>query len=590
MLVRWRLVIAALVVLAVLGFRAAGGSAALEEPAAGRLRITVMDATSGAPLPCRVTLRDAGGGPLAVRTSRAPGLAVRPGVVYTGSGRATVEAPAGRLTLYATRGPEYGLARRSLTLRPGETVDVRLALRREVDAAGYVSCDAHTHTLTYGGHGDASVEERVVTLAGEGIEMAVASEHNRHVSYVQAAEAAGVSRFFTPVTGNEVTSRVGHFGIFPVAPQASPPPVTPPDRAGILAAIRATPGVRAVVLHHPCDLHEGFLPADPARFHLGSGESLDGLPWSVDAIEVINSGAARSDFMEPFRVWFALLNHGQRTVAVAGSDSHDVDGYIVGQGRTYLRGADSAPDRVDVPEVCDSLLAGRALVSLGLFTEVWVNGRFTVGDLATLGTSDRPSDSAPEGAAERRDALSVRVKVQGPGWISADRVELWANGEKVAERVLKPRRGAGGVKADLTFRLPRPRQDLWLVAIASGPGDTAPFWALSPPYQPSRLDWEPRVIGATNPIRVDGDGDGRYSSPADYARAALEASGGSPQGLMERLARYDAATAAQAASLCRAQGIQVSAGPFRKALQAAPPAVRYGFAVYQNLLPPAPAR
>src|SRR2546430_3772363 len=47
--------------------------------------------------------------------------------------------------------------------------------------------------------------------------------------------------------------------------------------------------------------------------------------------------------------------------------------------------------------------------------------------------------------------------------------------------------------------------DAHLVAIASGPAVAGPYWPIAKPYQPSSRVWEPRVLGATNPIWVDGD-------------------------------------------------------------------------------------
>ena len=55
---------------------------------------------------------------------------------------------------------------------------VPLAIRREVATPGLVACDTHVHTLTNSGHGDATIAERVVTLAGEGIELPIATDHN----------------------------------------------------------------------------------------------------------------------------------------------------------------------------------------------------------------------------------------------------------------------------------------------------------------------------------------------------------------------------------------------------------------------------
>src|SRR5436853_172433 len=81
-------------------------------------------------------------------------------------------------------------------------VDLDLRSRREVDTRGYVACDTHIHTLTYSGHGDSTALERVVTLAGEGIELPITTEHNVHTDYRPSMREAGVEGWFTPVIGN----------------------------------------------------------------------------------------------------------------------------------------------------------------------------------------------------------------------------------------------------------------------------------------------------------------------------------------------------------------------------------------------------
>jgi hypothetical protein len=555
-------VVSALALLGALGassFRAG-------ERGAGTVLVRVTETKTGKPLPCRLTIVDSSGNLVAVQAEKSPKIAVRPGVIYTATGEARFTAPPGRYTVYATRGFEYSLASHSVTVNDSPT-SLQLTLAREVNTDGYVSCDTHIHTLTYSGHGDCTIEERMVTLAGEGIELPIATEHNRHSDYSPTARATGTEPYFTPVIGNEVTTGVGHFNAFPIRAGSPVPAFNGMDRKRVLDSIRATPEVGVVILNHPNDLHANFRPTDPARFHPISGESLDGSPWTFDGMEVINSSALQSDFMRPYRDWFALLNRGQRMVGIGASDSHDVNSYIVGQARTYIASAATRPDRIDVKEACDNLRAGRALVSMGLLTEAWVDNKFGVGDLAT-------------GTGKER---KVRVRVQGPRWITADRVEVYANGQKVVSRALLPPSGAT-VKADLTFTLPRLRHDVWLVAIASGPGITVPYWPMRRPYQPTRADWEPRVVGSTSPIRIDGDGDGRYSSPLDYARAVVEKDT-APPGLMRALEAYDHAVAVQAAALCRAQDVKLNTPPFQQAINDAAPAVRQAFVAYQNLLP-----
>ena len=278
--------------------------------------------------------------------------------------------------------------------------------------------------------------------------------------------------------------------------------------------------------------------------------------------------------MRPYRDWFALLNRGRTTVGIGASDTHDVNRFILGQARTYVASRATRPDQIDIQEACDSILSGRVLVSMGLFTEMWVDGRFGVGDLTTA----------------RTPTMKVRVRVQGPRWIEADRIELYLNGQKIVSRSLTAK-GRQVVKSDLTLTLPRPRHDAWLVAIASGPGADDPYWPAGRPYQPDRADWDPKVLGSTSPIRIDGNGDGIYTSPLDQARQAVAAAklGDAPSAAdLTRLARLleqsDSAVTVQATSLLFQRGLDLMGAPARTAFENAASHVRHGFIAYRNLL------
>jgi hypothetical protein len=463
---------------------------------------------------------------------------------------------------------EYSHAEQPLTVA-GKELDLRLALAREVDTDGWIASDPHIHTLTHSGHGDATVEERMATIAGEGIELPIATEHNHHADYAPHARATGTHAHFTPVIGNEVTTTQGHFNAFPVRPGSPVPDYKIVEWKELLRRIRATPGMRVVVLNHPSNVHSGFSPADPKRYHPESGDDFEGRAWEFDGIEVLTSAAMQSDWMKPYRDWFAQLNRGNRLVGLGSSDTHDVDAYILGQARTYIASKASAPDAIDVGEVCDSILAGKVLVSMGLLAEAWVDGR-GVGETVTSGGR----------------SMAVRVRVQGPRWVTADRVELFLNGQRVASRPIVHRAGVV-VKSDVTLTLPRPKHDAWLVAIASGPGVTAPWWPIARPYQPTRGEWDPRVIGSTSPIWIDGDGDGKHASPREIAAGLVREWGGQPARLMERLSAYDEATAVQAASVCAARGMDLDAPAFKRAVDSAPAKVRHGFMAYLHHRPQA---
>jgi hypothetical protein len=534
------------------------------------LEVSVTEHGRNGGLPCRITVVDDHGAlaPLVV----APGsrLAARPGVVYTPDGRARIGLQPGHYVISASRGFEYGLDSQKVTLTAGQTGHLNFAIRREVPTDGLIACDTHIHTLTHSGHGDASLDERAITIAAEGIELAIATDHDHFTSdLTAAADRMGVSRYFTPVVGDEVTTRAGHFNAFPFSAGMKPPDPNIARWLDLLRAIRAEPGERVVVLNHPRDLHAGFRPFAPEHFNPVTGEHRRG-PLRVDAVEAINSGAMQSDPMQLVRDWMALRNRGDRITAVGASDSHDVARYIVGQGRTYIACRDDDPARIDVPEACRSLKAGRAMVSLGLLARISIDDRFGVGDLATaLG-----------------EHVRVAVDVYGPSWVTADRVELFADGEKISEARIEPITNA--LKATVAWTLPRPSHDVSLVAIASGPGVTAAHWAIARPYQPASRDWTPRVLAITNPVDLDGDGDGVWTSPRAYAIKTIARVGVEPHALIPALGAFGEATAAQAAELCRAAGRDVQNAEFTRFLAVARKPVRQGFAAFAGTLAKAP--
>ena len=494
--------------------------------------VTVIDGETGGGLPCRLTLTRPDGTLQPLRAEPAGEVAVRIGVVYTRNGKAMLSLPPGDYILHVGRGFEWGVERAAISLREGDTKQVALKLRREVSTAGWIAADSHIHTLTHSGHGDAKIEERMLTIAGEGIELAIATDHNHHTDYAPSAAGMGVADHFTPVIGNEVTTKHGHFNAFPIEPGARVVNHQQEDWAKLLPEIRATPGVKVITLNHPRDLHSGFIPLGGMQFNPKTGRHRQADALDIDAMEVITSAAMQSDIHLLYRDWFALLNRGHRIAAIASSDSHDVNRFILGQGRTYVATKDADPENLDLDEVWRSYKEGRLLVSLGLLTQLKVNDKFRVGDLAT-------------GLAE---TIKVEATVFGPAWTQADRIELFANGILVREQKIEDDKRAGE-KARIVWQLPKPAHDVHLVVIATGPGVTEPFWEIPHPYQPSSKTFVSRVVGSTNPIWLDADGNGRYEPAFAIARRLIQESGGDLAKLQDALKQCDEAVAVQAESL-----------------------------------------
>jgi len=535
----------------------------------GSLAIDVVESATGSGVPCRITIVDDLLDALPPLTA-APGqrLAVRPGVVYTGDGHARVSLPAGRYRVHAGRGPEFSIATQHVSVDAGDTEKVSLKIRREVPTANLVACDTHIHTLSFSGHGDATDDERAITLAGEGVDLAVATEHNQINGYAAAAGRMGLLSRFTPVLGSEITTPAGHFNIFPVDTGAKLPDWKETDWPKLMESIRATAGVKVVVLNHPRNNHSSFVPFADAWFNRASGDNLRGPDFTFDAIELLNSSALRTDDFQVIHDWMALLNHGYRITGVGSSDCHEVNRFIVGQARTYVSVRDTDPGRIDVAAACESLLRGRATVSLGLLAAIKVDGRYGPGDLATGNNGE----------------IDVEVRVSGPSWTKVDRVELYANGERIRDEWVEGA-AAGGEKARLRWKIDRPKNDLHLEVVASGPGVRELTWPLSRPYQPNTPSWNPRVIAITNPVWIDADGDGAYTSPRALAAKVLALHGKDMGAVIAELGNYDEAVATQAASLLRIAGIDVRTAPVARALQGAAEPVRRGFAAWANALP-----
>jgi hypothetical protein len=523
-------------------------------------------------VPCRITVTDKDGflAPLYVAADRS--LAIRPGVVYTLKGKVRAGLLPGRYKIYATRGFEYSMALQEIEVKAGSKGKVTLRIKREVPMPGYASCDTHIHVRSFSGHGDSTAEERIPTIAGEHIELAVATDHNVHADYRPFQQKAGADEFFTTVIGNEVTTKVGHFNAFPIKKGSPVVDHRSEDWLTLMSRMRKTPGVQVIQLNHPRNVHSGFSPASADHFNFATGQNLRGPEWDFDAFEVITSAALQDDLMRTFRDWFGLLNYGHRITGVASSDTHDVTRYILGQGRTYVACDDADPSKIPVDQVCKSLREGRALFGMGLLANLKVGGKFGVGDLA-IGQGDK---------------LTVEAEVLGPSWTEADTVALYQNGYKIREARLSGTHGKAGLKAKVKWVIPKPRYDAWLVVVAKGPAVKEPCWEIPRPYQHKGIDWEPSVIGATNPVWLDADGDAKFTSVRHYAKALFKEFGSNPKKLFEHLVAHDSAMAAQVAGILHNLPPTFKPQVLDALLKKAPPHVRQGFKDFDNALPEGP--
>ena len=524
----------------------------------GRISIAILDHETQEPLPARITIVNGRGIlQLASATDDAP-VALRPGYAYTPTGKLQLGLPAGTYTLYAGRGFEYGLDSARIEVKAGGRLEQIFYVKREVATTGWVSSDTHIHTFTWSRHGDASADERAITIAGEGIELPIMTDHNLHVDIKPFAVENQVVRYFTPVTGNEVTTPVGHFNVFPLSVDEQVINPKANDWETLEQRMKSEKP-RAIILNHARDIHTNFRPHAPSKHLASAGLRLDGWDFFPNAMEVINSGSQQTDQQELMRDWFGMLNHGHFITPVGSSDSHDVSRFIVGQARTYIRCSDDDPANIDVQEAVQNFLDGSVMVSFGLIAEIEVNESYGPGELV-------PGS----------DEVKITVKVSGPSWTTAEKVTLYANGKKIREEVITNGR-AGGEKWTGDWHLTVPPHDIFLVAVAHGPAKAVPYWPIAKPYQPASPEWTPGIFGLTGAVWLDGDRNRKRNSAREYAETLVSESGSDISALIRSLATFDESVSVQAAALLHQNGKSLKGAEVTKALRTASPETRAAF-------------
>jgi hypothetical protein len=267
---------------------------------------------------------------------------------------------------------------------------------------------------------------------------------------------------------------------------------------GIYAAERAR-GARVVQLNHArvngecgilCVLDWDRLSEEPgADADLSALGVLDDdaiWSWDFDSFEILNS--LRSPYFsdDPRRSgalydWLAFLNLGHRVTAVGVTDAHGAE--TPGTPRTYVRVPDD--DAVTADAAADATLAGAAIVSAGAFARVEIDG---------VGPGDPVS--VTDGEAE------VRVEVQALPEVDVARVDVLVDCDLAATRASDDPHGVLKVDA----RCPLPVTGDHSVVVVGIGADPMPRGLEG--YDAAKV---PRFV--SNPVFVDGDGDGVWTPP-----------------------------------------------------------------------------
>jgi hypothetical protein len=404
--------------------------------------------------------------------------------------------PAGRYRVCATKGIEYSIDCREISVEGGRGNTIGLELRHVIDSPNLLDCDLHVHarpsfdTLV-------SSEDRVLSLVAAGIDFAVPTEHNIVGDYAPAISSMDFSGELATVRGVEVTTyspRFGHFGVFPYPGDKPVPPFRHSNINALFnAAHRGDPN-RIVQVNHPrMEKGIGYFSVfgyDPENPKIPSKIRLD-----FDSIEVYNG----YEIQQPAKVdavlrdYFSLLNRGKKYVATGSSDSHHIQYQWAGYPRTVVdMGAEVTTGKVDPLAVVAAIKAGHAIVTSGPIIDVTANGA-------------HPGDEI-----HGKDPVVAHVRLRAAPWVDITSLELVVDGKVVRTIEIKSEPTKTGLElgtlADVQSRTIRFEDDIpipvspisksWFCFIARGTRklDDVLMFMPVPPF------------AMTNPIWVNASG------------------------------------------------------------------------------------
>jgi hypothetical protein len=461
----------------------------------GELSLRYVDDRSG-PLPVHVLFRS-------LDAAEEPSPRVRDGGFGTGrslylvAGAGRVALVPGRYRITASHGITYALDTRDVTVAAGGRVSVDAVLKQVVDTSGWTSGDFHLHAAP-SPDAPVSLDERVTSLACEGVELAVATDHNRVTDYAPSVARLGLGTRIVTITGDEMTSAGrtlwGHFNVYPLPlSPGAPEDIVPgyfeisPDE--MFAGARDA-GARLLQVNHPrMDPQIGYFDLthlDPRTGHADTSfsprfdvvEAFNGI-W-LESPDKVRQGAV--DLV-------GLARRGMRVTTTGNSDSHRLLYEEAGYPRTFVH-VPAAPIAGRTERVLDGLVRGDTTVSSGPFVEVTVEGHGP-GSVVALPPSHR---------------LRVHVRVSAPAWVPVEHVEIWHD-DTVAQRFDVSLPATDGVRFERDVELPFDRDGVVLA------------WADADAPLPDVLPYaHARPIGFTGMVYVDGDGDGRVVVPPAESR------------------------------------------------------------------------
>jgi len=445
------------------------------------------------------------------------------GAWWTKDGRVDARVRPGTYDIVVSRGPEYEVTTKRITVTAGGFVAEQLQLERAFSTDGWVSGDFHIHANPSTDSG-VTVEQRVISCAAEGLEVAVATDHNYITDYAPAIAASGLDPWLLGIPGMELTTfEMGHFIGYPLKIDPGSTrggefqwAYLPPGKLfAQLRDLAVDKGSGLVQVAHPRQQVLGYfaqfyIDAATAEPYVPSGIlgvfapygdefSAENVSYDFDVIElmtgrkrewnhtytapsplppgpfpnpqpvpgqVVVGPDGRPTYPGTIETWFSLLDRGHVATGVGASDTHHLLGDEPGYARTLLyvgKGKDT-PGGFTRDDVVTAIREHRAITTTAPFVEMTI-GNAMIGDTIVA----------------QGGGVDVRVRVRAPTWGAVNHLVIYANSVVVADQMIP---AGQGTDYETMVRVPLAR-DSWIVAEVEGPTNMFP---VSTPVELPPLD------------------------------------------------------------------------------------------------------
>ncbi|HEX4451112.1 MAG TPA: CehA/McbA family metallohydrolase [Kofleriaceae bacterium] len=433
---------------------------------------------------------------------------------WTVDGRLDAPVRPGTYDLVVSRGPEYELFTKTITIAAGSYSAQLVQLQRSFDTPGWIAGDFHVHSQPSTDSG-LPISDRVTSCAAEGLEVAVATDHNYITDYSPVIANLQLDQWLLGVPGMELTTfEMGHFigyplkvdpgstrgGEFVWAKQA------PESLFTQLRGLAIDPNNSVVTVAHPrqpvlgywsqfyvdAATAEPYTPTGIMGVFAPYGDEFSAANFSFDydAVELITGrrledvhtfiapdplppgpfpdpqpvpgqpvvGAdGRPQFPGVVETWMTMLDRGKMITGMGASDSHHMLTDEPGYARTYVFVGDGndVPGGYTRDEVIAGIRAHHAIATTAPFIAMTV-GTHMIGDEFSM--------SGP---------VPVAIEVKSPSWAPVNELKLYSNGGAIVADVQIP---APGTDFTTTINVAPPSDgtDMWIVAEALGSSNEFP--------------------------------------------------------------------------------------------------------------------